>query len=125
MSTFSGVQSYHEMLKKAQSTSPALTYILCSLLLEVELSDKSDPTVKSRAVAVHGDEFKGAFHKDSDYSRMSLFLKEVFGRFNAWVSWKDQQGESQYIVADKQFVRWLQSDVVEVHSQEELVTIKT
>lgn len=123
-SPYSGQKSYHDMLRNAQSVSPALTFILCKLLLSApEITDEG--LVASETFSVDHGEFATYFSDKSESSLMSQFLKEVFKGFNVHISWTDMYGKSQRLLADKQFVQWLQSGVVEMHDSEHLITITT
>jgi len=125
--TYSGIQSYHEMMKRAQATSPALTYALCKLLLGIPSDEKpkKDGRYTSKTVVLDSnDPFAGLFHKETQYCQMSLFAKEVFGSFNVGVGYVDTYGTEQCVIADMQFVEWLRGDVVVLDDEKQLVTLK-
>ncbi len=124
--TYSGQQAYHEMLVRAQALSPACTYVVCDLLLKIEIK----PDVmqqRSRAINL-SNQAESLLHLFSLHnpfeSRMALFLKAAFGGFNVLIGFCDHLFAQQELVVDTQFLQWLQSDVVIVDDKSKLVTIK-
>ncbi len=124
--TFSGVKSYHDMLHKAQSLSPALTYVVCNLLRSIPAKnlETDERHVYSRVLNMDSNDepFSTYFAGDSN-SEISQFLKVAFSSHNVFVKWADDYGYRKRLKADKQFVRWLKGDVVQMHDKDELVTI--
>lgn len=128
--TYSAQQSFHEMLIRAQALSPVLTFLLCNLLLKT----KVDPQIRIQSSAnIHlcredrweqrARTFGVYFDLQPESSKMSKFIKEVFGGFTVSIGWGDSQGHHQHLMADTPFVQWLQSGVVTVDDEKQLVTI--
>lgn len=128
--TYSGQQSYHEMLIRAQALSPVLTYLLCSLFLSTKI-DTRLKMQQSTSIPLHDDKrwaertatFGVYFDREPGSSKMSRFIKEVFGGFTVEVGWSDTHGHVQHLFADTPFVQWLQSGVVTMDESKLLVTI--
>ena len=128
--TYSGEQSYHEMLIRAQALSPVLTYLLCDLLLRTKINPKvlvqATPSVELHDDGLYADRIRGFgvyFERNSESSKMSQFLRTVFGGFTIHIGWTDSVGHIQHLLVDTPFVQWIQSGVVTMDESKQLVTI--
>lgn len=120
--TYSGQKAYHEMLVAAQALCPALTYLMCKLLLGCKIEGKQ-LAVSTEVIHINQDAFSPYFHREPRYCRMSLFLEAIFHRHTVRTNWVSSDAERQKIWADVQFVRWLQSGVVVLNDEDMLATI--
>lgn len=125
--TYSGEQSYHEMLRRAQSLCPSLLYVLCKLLLPVKIAG-TGMLVRSEMVRVWQDAgpdeiFSVHFYDKKELSRIDRFIESVFDNHTVAIGWEDDRGREKYLKADVQFVCWLQKNVVTVDDEKMLVTI--
>lgn len=120
--TYSGQQSYHEMLVRAQALSPALTFVLCTFLTKIPI----DPKKLRVGISIKADnEFFNLFAQNPDSCPMARFVKEVFHNFTVTFGMTGQMGMEYGMGADVQFVQWLQGEeVVVIDQKKRLVTIK-
>ena len=123
--TYSGAQSYHEMLMRAQAQSPALTYAMCTLLLAIKIKPET-VIQQSEEICLAGGTSPIClyFHREPQHSKMHRFLEDVFRHYTVWIISTDVYGNQKALCADTQFVQWLQAGAVTIDNERQLVTVK-
>ncbi len=129
--TYSGVKAYHEMLVRAQALSPALTFAMATLISRIKIKT-GEVYQETEVVNANGCDHKLRHHFRDVYPTpanercctiMQSFLREIFHGYTVRAT-REHCGDSCCLIVETQFVRWLQSGVVEFHDGDMLVTIK-
>lgn len=119
--TYSGQQSYHEMLVRAQAYCPALLYFICKKLLGITIDPKR-LVQKTEEFPMHeGIPEWTYFGKDYKSARIHKMMVAIFQEQTV-----DVRGfgrDKSFFLADTSFVEYLKSGIVTLDDEKRLVTI--
>ncbi len=106
---FTATMSYHSMLKRAQELSPVLTYVLCKLLLNIKIQEKSTIVYSEHVSVDYSHEQAFTYYFTTD--QMQSFVSTVFHNLTIDINGRGQCGGddfcSRQLIAHKEFVTWL------------------
>lgn len=114
---FTGIKSYHDMLKRAQALDPVLTYVLCDLVMRIKIIKNLASYETEKVGTDIGD------HKYSYYfflQHIDVLTLQVFHNLTVRVS---RSSDSSTLVVRREFVKFVQTLKLTFDHEDHFVTI--